>query len=867
MKRNHSIPPKLARQLLLRFLRDDLAEEVQGDLDEKFYTTLKNKSALWAKLNYWYQVINYARPFAIRKIKPANINHYAMFQHNLLIILRTFKKEKSSFIINMIGLSTGLASALLIYLWVNDELHMDKFHEKDSRLYHVMESHKQNDGWNTMIETAGPVADALVAEMPEVEYAVALAPPTWPGFDRFVLSVDERNVRATGQFAGKDYFNIFSYKLAQGDAGQVLVDKNSIVISEDLAMKLFNTKQNVVGKVIEFQNEREFLISGVFENIPSSSSTHFDFVLSFETFQDMKPWAREWSSSGPHVYVVLREGTDVASFNKKIENFVPEKQGKSGDVNRRRMFLASYSGLYLYGKYEDGIQSGGRIEYVRLFAVIAIFILIIACINFMNLSTAKAATRIKEVGVKKALGAGRKRLAIQYITESMLMTLLSLITAVVLVALVLPQFNLITGKQLVLRPDAGLAASLVSIALFTGLIAGSYPALYLSGFNPVTVLKGKLNRSVGEVWMRKGLVTFQFALSIILIVSVLVIYKQIVFVQSQNLGYDKDNVIYFDVEGRVTGNAETFLSEIKKIPGIQSAASSTHDMVGRGWNGGLYWEGKENDDFIPVTIMVVNHDFIETLGMEMKEGRFFSRDFPADTTRIVFNEAAIEVMGFKDPIGRKAREREIIGVVKNFHFESFHVDVIPQLFVLHGKTFAPPSLIMARIEGGKETETLERLTEFYKSYNPGFPLEYRFLDEVYQRQYVSEQRVSTLSRYFAGLAIVISCLGLFGLAAFTAQRRLKEISIRKILGSSDFGIVRLLSGDFTQIVLFAIVIALPVSYIIARKWLEAFAYRIELEWWFFISAALAALVIAWITIGLQTIRAARVNPAQTLKME
>ena len=789
-----------------------------------------------------------------------------MLQHNLILIYRSFKRFKSTFIINLIGLSTGLASALLIYLWVNDELHMDKFHEKDKRLYLVMDNHKQNDGWNTMIETAGPLADALVADMPEVEYTAALAPPTWAGFDKYVLTADERNIRATGQYAGKDYFNIFSYKLIQGDAKQVLADKNSIVISEDVAMKLFNRKHNVVGKTIEFQHEREFLVSGVFENIPATSSTHFDFVLSFDTFQDIKPWSREWSSSGPHVYVVLRERTDVKAFNKKIEDFIAKKT--NSDVTRRRIFLASYSDNYLFGNYENGVQSGGRIEYVRLFSVIALFILIIACINFMNLSTAKATGRIKEVGVKKALGAGRKHLAMQYMGESMLMTLLSLITALALVGLVLPQFNLITGKQIVLRWDAGLALSLVSIALFTGLIAGSYPALYLSGFNPVTVLKGKLKSSIGEVRVRKGLVTFQFTLLIILIVSVLVVYKQIDFVGRQNLGYSKDNVIYFDVEGIVKENPETFLSEIKRIPGIQNAASSTHDMTGRGWNRGLSWEGKENDDFIPVAIMAVNHDFIETLGIEMREGRFFSKDVGADSAKVIFNEAAIEVMGFKDPIGKKALGFEIIGVVKNFHFESFHTAVIPQLFILHGNRFAPPpSLIMARIEAGKEVETLERINEFYKSYNPGFPLDYKFLDEDYQRQYVSEQRVSTLSRYFAGLAIVISCLGLFGLAAFTAQRRLKEIGVRKILGSSDFGIVRLLSGDFTSTVLTAIGIALPVSYFMTRKWLDEFAYRIDLEWWFFAGSGVLALLIAWFTVGLQTIRAARVNPTQCIKDE
>lgn len=788
-----------------------------------------------------------------------------MLKHNLILIYRSFKRFKSTFIINLIGLSTGLASALLIYLWVNDELHMDKFHEKDSLLYRVMENLNESAGGKTIIESSGPVEVALKADMPEVEYTAALAPPTWPRFDRFVLSANERITRATGQYAGKDYFNIFSYKLIHGDANRVLADKNSIVISEDLAIKLFNTKHDIVGKAIEFQHDRELLVSGVFENIPSSSSTQFDFVLPFEIFEEIAPWSREWNSIGPHIFVVLREGTDVKAFNKKIANLIAEKT--NGDIGRGTIFLAPYSDHYLYGNYENGVQTGGRIEYVRLFSVIALFILVIACINFMNLSTAKAAARNKEVGVKKALGAGRKRLIIQYMSESMLMTFLSLITAVAIVGLVLPQFNLITGKELTLRPDAGLVLSLIGIALFTSLIAGSYPSLYLSGFNPVTVLKGKLNSSVGEVWARKGLVTFQFTLSIILIVSVLVVYKQVDFVQRHNLGYDKDNVIYFDVEGRVKGNHETFLSEIKKIPGIQNATSSTHDMTGHNWSAGIGWEGKGPDENVQAQIMAVNADFLETLGMEMKEGRFFSRDFRSDSAKIIFNEAAIKAMGLKDPIGKKAQNSEILGVVKDFHFESFHVDVQPQLFILHRGKFAPPNYIMARIQRGREAETLERLDKFYKSYNLGFPFEYKFLDEDYQRQYISEQRVSTLSRYFAGLAIVISCLGLFGLAAFTAQRRLKEIGIRKILGSTDFGIVRLLSGDFTKIVLAAITVALPVSYLIARKWLDEFAYRIDLEWWFFVGSGVLALLIAWFTVGLQTIRAARVNPTQCIKDE
>ena len=788
-----------------------------------------------------------------------------MFRHNLLIIYRSFMRFKSTSIINLIGLSTGLASTLLIYLWVNDELSVDKFHEKDSRLYQVMENHISSNGIVTWNSTAGPVAEALVKEMPEVEYVAAVAPPEWRGFDRFILSVGEKNIKTAGQYAGKDYFNIFSYDLVYGDADRVLADKNSVVISEDLAMKLFNTTQDVVGRAIEFQHEKEFLVSGVFRTLPSTSSVQFDLVFSFEAYEEIAPWYLLWDHTGPYVYVILREGTDVNQFNEKIADLITKKT--NGGVTNRKLFLTRYSDYYLHGNYENGMQSGGRIEYVRLFSIVALFILIIACINFMNLSTAKASTRTKEVGIKKALGAGRKRLTTQYLGESIAMTFVSLVAAIMLVSLILPQFNIITGKQLVLTWDVSLLTSLLVIVLFTGVIAGSYPALYLSGFKPVAVLKGKLKTSMSEVWIRKGLVTFQFALSIILIVSVLVVFWQIEFVQNKNLGYDKEHVIYFDVEGRLEGNTETFLSEIKGMPGVVNATSTTHDMTGHNWAYSPHWEGKDPNNKVLFQIMAVNPDFIETLGIEMKEGRFFSRDNSGDTLRIILNEAAIKTIGYEDPIGKMVGGMETIGVVKNFHFESLHQDVTPQLFFLHRKRFAAPTLIMARIEAGREKETLDRIGKFYQAYNPGFPFDYKFLDEDYQAQYGAEQRVSILSRYFAGLAILISCLGLFGLAAFTAQRRIKEIGIRKILGASDYGIVRLLTGDFTKIVFLAISIGLPISYYTASKWLEDYAYRIDLQWWFFGSAGLAALLIAWFTVGLQTFKAARINPSQCLKDE
>jgi putative ABC transport system permease protein len=787
-----------------------------------------------------------------------------MLRHNLVIILRGHSRFKRTFVINLAGLSVGLASALLIFLWVKDELSVDKFHEKDERLYQVMTTLQEN----TIVDTPGLLALALAEEMPEIEYAAAVAPPTWRGFDGFILTVNEQNIKATGEYAGKDYFNIFSYGLIQGDAGQVLADKNSIVISDELAMKLFDTTQGVVGRTIDINHGRECLVTGLFKKIPAASSVRFDFVLPFDAYLDFAPWYKSWDNFGPHTYLVLREGTDLGAFNAKIEHFFQKRQ--NGDDSAPQLLATRYSDNYLHGNFENGVQSGGRIAYVNLFSAIGLFILVIACINFMNLSTAKAAVRTKEVGVKKTLGASRKRLAVQFIGESMLMTFLSLVVAIILVVIALPQFNLITGKDLSFIFDLQLVVMLAGITLVTGLVAGSYPAIYLSGFNPVTVLKGTLKSSTGEVWVRKGLVAFQFTLSIILIVSVLVVYKQIEFVQNTNLGYDKDNVIYFDVEGRVKENAETFLSEIKRIPGIQNAASSTSDMTGHSWSVGLDWEGKTIDDNARAELMAVNPDFLETLGLEIKEGRFFSRDFGSDTTSVVVNEAAAKVMGFEHAIGKHVKGNgnlEIIGVVKDFHLESFHEEVKPQLFVMHRRKFAPPSLIMARIEAGKEKETLARLDNFYKTYNPGFPLDFTFLDDDYQALYMSEQRVSTLSKYFAGLAIVISCLGLFGLAAFTAQRRIKEIGIRKILGSSDVGIVRLLSSDFTKTILVAIMIALPLSYLITSKWLAGFAYRIDLEWWFFAASGFLALVIALFTVALQTVRASRVNPTECLKQE
>lgn len=785
-----------------------------------------------------------------------------MLKHYLLIIYRNFRRSKGYFLINLIGLSAGLACTLLIFLWVRHEYRMDKFHQNDARLYQVMEHQRYADEIMTTTSTPGILSENLKAEMPEVELA---AGTSW--VNDYTLTVKDQDLKAKGFHVGQDYFRMFSFTMLQGQPEQVLRDKLGMVISLELARKLFGTEENAVGKTIELQHEKTFHVTGVFEGTPPHASVQFDFAMSFEVFKDESPWVLEWGNNGPATYIVLREGTDPHAFTDKIKDYI---KGKDEDSNVS-LFVQQYSDHYLHGKFENGVQTGGRIEYVGLFSVIAVFILLIACINFMNLATARASRKAREVGIKKSIGAQRGSLIVQYMCESMIVATLSLLVAWLVVWLFLPQFNTITGKQIDLTlKDPELVLWFLGITAITGIIAGSYPAFYLSGFRPAAVLKGEMKGSLGELWARKGLVVFQFFLSVILIVSVLVIYKQIQFVQTKNLGYNKDQLIQFPMEGRVKTSLKTFLDEIKTIPGVVNASSSGHSFLGRNNNtSGLDWEGKDPDDKILFENVGTNYGLLETLGVELAQGRFYSEDYGTDTSKIIFNETAIRIMNMKDPIGQKIKlwgqyDLEIIGVVKDFHYQSLHEAVNPLFFRL-----APQNTwtIMARLEGGKEKETLERLRDFYRQYNPGFTFDYRFQDQEYAKQYESEQRVATLSGYFASIAILISCLGLFGLATFTAERRLKEIGIRKALGSSSANIVMLLSGDFTRLVFLSIMIGIPVSYWLLDNWLKRFAFHIALEAWYFIAAGLIALLIAGLTVSFQAIKASRVNPVKCLRTE
>jgi putative ABC transport system permease protein len=705
---------------------------------------------------------------------------------------------------------------------------------------------------------------ALTDEMPEVENVV----PVRSAPVGIVKSKNE-NVKAIGWFAGKDFFNSFSYRIIEGDKRTLLDDKYAMVISDQLALKLFGTTENCVGKSVMWDLERfgdTHIITGVFESPQNEVSGQLDFLVTYEMFLAKNPMDVNWQSNPIAVYLTLKSEVDPDKFSEKLNKFYKTKRGADAD----QMFLKKFTDEYLHGQYENGKLAGGRINHVIVFSIIAGFILLIACINFMNLSTARASRRSKEVGIKKAIGVTRKQIKQQFLSESFLITMISLAISIIGVALLLPQFNLITGKQITFQPEWNMLIGTIVIVVITGVVSGSYPAFYLSSFKPTEVLKGKLTASLGEVWVRKGLVVFQFSVSILLIIAMAVVFMQIDFVQSKNLGYNKNNTISFERQGSLVPNLDPFLNEVKSTPGVIHASSmsgSVTNITSSSW--GHSWEGLSTDgsevDFAGTN---VNYDFCETMGISIKEGRSFSPKFGNEESAVILNEAAIEAMEMKDPIGKWIKlfgtQREIVGIARNFHFQPLHQKIRP-LFILLNPTYT--NAILVKLESGGERQTIESLDKLYHTYNAGIPFEIDFVDESYKALYASELKVASLSKYFAGIAIVISCLGLLGMAVFTVERRTKEIGIRKTLGASEYIIVRLLSTDFTLIVMLAIAISLPIGYMLTQWWLAGFSYHVVLEWWFFVGIGLLALILALFTVGSQTLKAARINPVECLRNE
>ncbi|MEM7654638.1 MAG: FtsX-like permease family protein [Bacteroidota bacterium] len=859
-------PPKRAIRFLRWFCKEDFIEEIEGDLVELFGLQFEAATRV-ANWTFFWWVLRYFRPAFLRAFSTPRAP-IAMIRHNFLISYRGFLRDKTTFLINLLGLSTGLTCALLIYLWVQHERSIDGFHEQGDQLYQVMTHFGFPHGTETWDYATMLLAKTMTDEFPEVEDATYTS-------NRFfrpkgLMLQGENRQRIDGMFASPNFLELFSFPLLEGSPDQVLQNKHSLVISEALATQWFDSPKAAIGQVVEWRTEffdTTFQITGVLAPLPSTSSLQFEALLPYAVLVDDDEHAASWNGTYARTYLKLARGTDVASFNQKIEQYMFDKTQRD-TWEPATQFVQAYQDRYLYGEYEEGVLVGGRIDYVRLFSLIAIFILLIACINFMNLSTAQASRKMKEIGVKKTIGATRKHLIGQYLSESLLVVLISVFLALVGVNALLPAFSDLTGKALHLAWSTELIGGILILAIGTGLVAGSYPAFFLSGFRPVEVLKGNRSTNRGEVLGRKSLVILQFALSVVFIVSVIVVNRQIAFTQDKHLGYERDQIVCFQREPHEDDPA-IFLNELRQLPGVTSSANMVWSILSGIDNGAGYtWSGDpEERDYLFLSPKM-GYDAIETLGIEVIAGRSFSREFQDDYTKIIINEAAQNMMQLDDPVGIALKygngaEREIIGVVKDFQYGSLHQQVEPLIIRFRNGGLD----YLVKMQAGTEEKTLSQIAQIYQKFHADFPFQYTFLDGDYRALYESEQRVATLSRYFALLAILISCLGLFGLAAFTAERRTKEIGIRKVLGAREWSIVQLLSREFTQMVGIAILIGLPVSYLVVHRWLEGFAYHIPLSWWMFALAGFLALLIAWLTVGVQTLRSAQSDPVESLRGE
>ncbi|MEJ1241185.1 ABC transporter permease [Chryseolinea sp. T2] len=869
-------PPKFAVRFLRWFCHDEFIEEFEGDLDEVFIK-IHSDHPKTARVRFFLLILRYLRPEFIKSSLFKTHNPLLMLRHNVTLSYRNFVRHKTSFLINLVGLSTGLACTLLIYLWVNDEYQADRSFNNTARLYQVIKTSLGSDGSvHTHETTPSLLADAMKEEIPEVEFATNVIK------GRFgVVSLNNKRVKTKVAFAGKSFFNVFSFPLRAQDKSVPLSGKYGMYISSQLAQTFFGSNEAAIGKSLEWAGEgldASYTVAGVFESPAHNLSLQFDVLLPFDLYYDTfrdKYGMDKWYSNSPSTYVILRNETNIADFNAKIKDFSNKKYIQAhGEINQYEgmMYVQNYADKYLNSNYVNGVPNGGRIDYIQVLSVIAVVVLLVACINFMNLSTAQATRRVKEVGVKKVVGASRVQLIGQYITESMLMAILALGVSLLLVALLLPQFNLITGKQLTFTPDKDFLQVLVGVTLFSGLMAGSYPAFYLSRFNPTSVLKGVLKNYSGkftQAFLRKGLVAFQLAVSVVLMVAVLVIYNQIDFIQSRNLGFNKNNVISLPVDGKMITGLPAFMTSLKKLPGVVNASATMGDLVGlHSGGGGIDWPGKKPDEGIEFSGIDADDAFASTMNIQMLTGRFFNSANSNEKDKVIFNQAAIDAMQLKDPVGQTVKmwgsDKQIIGVVDNFHFESMYKTVGP-FFIRY--TDQRAMTVFVKLQNGREQEALASIGKYYNQFNEGLPFEYHFIDEDFNKLYASELQVGKLSRYFAGIAIVVSCLGLFGLAAFATNRRVKEIGIRKTLGSGEWRIIKLLTSEFTWMAVIAIAIAVPLSYYMAQEWLGKFAYRIPLNYWYFIISSACTLVFTWLTVGLHTVRAARINPATSLKYE
>ncbi len=785
-----------------------------------------------------------------------------MLRNFLMVALRNLKRQKIYAFINISGLSLGLACSLLIFLWVADEFAVDTYHENYGRIYQVMEDQRYSNGQTLTTEsTPGPLAPALMEEFSEVEYA---SRTTWGGDQRLYKSDDEYfTVRALQ--VDSTFFNIFSLEFLEGSQETAFNQIESIVLTDETAKRIFGDEP-ALGKTLEYSDRSPAIVTGVVRSRNLESSLRFDALQTYASWERTNQWGTYWGNNGMRTFVLLHAGVDGKAFSDKIKGFIKEKnEGSVVDL-----FLHAYADRYLRSDFREGNRGGGRIEYVRIFGVIAVFILVIACINFMNLATARSARRSKEIGVRKAVGANRGLLIGQFMAESMMISFVAMGIALLLTQLALPYFNTLTDKGMEIQyADPITWVAIIFIAVLTGLVAGSYPALFMASFDTVKILKGSFRTGRSAVTMRHALVVFQFVLSITLIVSTVFMYRQMRFMIDKNLGLQKEQVVYFNNTPKLTEQYEAFRNELVTIPGVEEVSRSNQNPVSVGNStGDVRWDGMSPDDAGLFQIIQADYDFTETMKINVMDGRSFDRSFGSDTASVLINQEAARKMAMQNPVGQTLRfwnsEFTVVGLMADFHTSSLRSGLEPLILMYRP---AQTWMTIMRVAPGNMPETMEQIQAAYKKFETRVPLEYRFLDEYYESLYRRETTVSTLARWFAGFAIVISCLGLLGLASFTAEQRTKEIGVRKVLGASVTNLVLLLTGSFTRLVALAFLLSVPITWYLMDRWLASFAFRISIDPVTFMATGVATLLIAWLTVLYQCLKSAYVNPAKVLKYE
>ena len=803
-----------------------------------------------------------------------------MLKNYFIIAWRNMARHRVYAAINVLGLALGMTVCILIFLWVGDERSIDNFGRAGDNLYTVYETYS-GDG-NTGGTYSVPLYNDSVRVIPYIEGVQRTVPAVarlafykagyelpW-GFPE-TLQVGDKTLKADGVRVGEDFFRMFPFPIVEGNAASMLHDMKSIALSRRMAVALFGSPRSAIGRMIHFQNTVDFTVSGVFEDIPPTSSMHFDFVNSWDA---QARGLLNWAGNSVQTYVQLAPGSDPGKTADLITKYMLAAMPPFKGVTVR-FGLQKVSDQYLYNVFSNGRPVTGRIDYVRIFSGVAIFILLIACINFMNLATARSVKRAREVGLRKVVGSSRGQLIGQFFGESLLFALLAMALSVGFVALLLPAFNQFTAKAIRLPlTDTGFWLSLLTIVAATGLVAGSYPALYLSSLRPVRVLKGVLSFTRGSIFVRKGLTVFQFVLSIVLLIATIVITRQTDYVQHSNIGYNRENLVYVRVEGALSTGAgyRLFRQRVSTMPGIAMVdrSSETPHSMNFDVSDPIQWEGKSKDAKVAFVPASVGYDFIPLMNLSVIKGRDFSRLNPTDSSdAFIVNEEAVKEMGMKDPIGKSIsawkKKGHIVGVVRDYHTRSLREPIKP--VILDVKEDLDFGVVMVRTRPGQTRQALASLATVYKQINPNLAFAYQFVDEEYQKMYNSELITSKLSVLFATLAILISCLGLLGLVLFAAEQRTREIGIRKVLGASLSEIITLFSMDFLGLVGLAFLIAGPVAWFFMSSWLHDFAYRISLSWWIFAGAGAAVAAVAMLTVSYQAIKAALANPVTSLRTE